>query len=379
MLTVAHVLKVLESQAPLGTAEAWDNVGLLVGNAKHRVTKVGVAVDLSAKALQLAKARKIQLLITHHPCIFPKSKGISRVTAGDKNPKTALIFDAIESGIAIAAYHTNFDRCALEVPQAISKGLGLVPRGRLIEKPTGSLVKLCVYVPVSHVEQVRTALAASGAGEIGNYDFCTFGVTGEGTFRGSASARPFLGKPGRMERAAEVRLETILPRGMEAAVLKGMRDAHPYEEIAYDLYPVEQRPSAHGLVRGLGYGFWGEFEHAKPFSDVARSVRRLFQVDGFLMTDPAPKKVKRVAFAAGKGASVVNAAAELGCDLMITGEAGYHESLEASSRLQSPMGVLELGHRESEAFFVPTVKSWLTRAGISAVGFEVKTQKFRTV
>lgn len=372
--TVGEVIRLLEAHAPSGTAESWDNVGLLVGDPNWKTSGAIVTIDLSEKALQMAQAKGIRLVINHHPCIFPKSKGISKITAG--SDKSGLIFEAIRRGIAVAACHTNFDRCALEVPQVISKGLGLVPRGRLIDKPQGSLVKLSVFVPDTHVNSVREALFQAGAGHIGNYDYCSFGAEGLGTFRGSSSTQPFLGTPGQLESAQETRLETVIPRGMEKAVLRALLAAHPYEEVAYDLYPVEQAPSGAGLVRGLGYGFWGEFPQPKPFSEVSRSVRRLFQVDGFLMTEPAPKKIRRVAFAAGKGASVIGAAASLGCDLMITGEAGYHEALAAS--VGGSMAVMELGHRESEFFFVETVKGWLKRKkfeGFKAVGLDLRTQK----
>jgi hypothetical protein len=228
-----------------------------------------------------------------------------------------------------------------------------------------------VFVPETHADRVRDALGQAGAGHIGNYDSCTFATPGEGTFRGSAKTRPFQGKPGRLERASEVRLETILPRGLKKSVLAALRAAHPYEEIAYDLYPLEQGPASLGLVHGLGYGFWGDFPSSKPFPEVTRSVTRGFNANGFVVTQPLPSRIKRIGYVAGKGASFVEAAAAAGCDLFITGEAGYHTALDGARK---GMAVLELGHRESEVFFIPTMESWLSKMGLKTFGLNLKTQ-----
>ncbi|MGZ3687855.1 MAG: Nif3-like dinuclear metal center hexameric protein, partial [Bdellovibrionota bacterium] len=264
------------------------------------------------------------------------------------------------------------DRCALEVAESISKGLGAKAQGRLFDKTRGLLTKLVVFVPQAHVEPVRTALAEAGAGAIGNYDFCTFGVAGEGTFRGGPDTQPFLGKPGVLEKAQEVRLETIFPTALKKRVLSALFEAHPYEEVAFDLYSLDQGPGEKGLVSGLGYGFWGEFPEPKAFSQVSKDVKSLFNIDGFWLTDPSPARVQKIAFAAGNGGSFVEAAAALGCDLFITGEAGYHSALDGARR---GMAVMELGHRESEFFFVKTMESWLTALGLRVISRDVPTQR----
>lgn len=382
--TVGDIIEKLNFHAPLAASESWDNVGLLVGDPDWKTSGAVVAIDLSAEAIELAKKRGYRLIINHHPCIFPKSKGISRVLA--HSGKTGLVFEAIRSGIAVACYHTNFDRCALEVVHSISSEMGLNPLGRLHEKSKPSLTKLSVFVPLTHQQKVRDALTAAGAGQVGNYDSCTFSQEGEGTFRGALGTRPFLGKPGFLEKVREVRIETIFPTGMDERVLRALRASHPYEEIAYDLYPLEQRPQARGLVKGLGYGFWGDFKQSKSFSELIKSVRSVFGTNGFLLTHPGLKqgkaakfrgRVQRVAFAAGNGGSFVEAAASQGCDLMITGEADYHQVLAVSTYGgKHPMGVLLLGHRESEKYFVDTLKSWLSDAGVKSIGLHLETQRF---
>ncbi|MCM2324302.1 MAG: Nif3-like dinuclear metal center hexameric protein [Oligoflexia bacterium] len=370
--SLSQIVSALEARAPSSTAESWDNVGLLVGDPDWKTSGAVISIDLNPEAIAEAKRRKYRLIVNHHPCIFPRGRGLSRILAGED--KTGFVFEAIRQGIAVAAYHTNFDKCALEVVQAAAQGLGVRPEGRLLDKPSGSLVKLSVFVPASHLEAVRTALCASGAGHIGRYDSCTFGTEGEGTFRGDHATKPFLGVPGILEKARETRLETVFPRGMEQRVLKALFAAHPYEEVAFDLYPVEQEPAGKGLVSGLGYGFWGDFPRPKPFSDLLKGVKSLFKLNGFLLTEPTSrlKKVRRVGFVAGKGDSFIPAAAAAGCDVFITGEADYHMALDGARR---GMAVLELGHTESERFFLSTMKSWVSAQKLGAVALDLQAQR----
>ncbi len=370
-LEVSAVLKLLENRAPRGTAESWDNVGLLMGKPSWKTKGAVLSIDLTAESIELAKARGFRLIINHHPCIFPKQTGIAQITS-------PLILDVIQSGIAVVSCHTNFDRSALEVVDVISKGLGVIPQGRLLDKPSDSLRKLVVYVPTSHLEKVREALCSAGAGEIGNYDFCTFSTQGEGTFRGSLATKPFQGRPGRLERAQEVRLETVLPRGMEQAVLKALWDSHPYEEVAFDIFPVEQVPSGKSIVKGLGYGFWGDLRRPKSFPELARSVKTVFNLKRIWVTGTGPLLVRRVGFAPGKGASFVNAAASAGCDVFITGETGYHSALAAANAVKTgrPMWVMELGHRQSEKFFLQIMKEWISETGLKTVILDKQVQAF---
>jgi dinuclear metal center YbgI/SA1388 family protein len=368
---VREVLAELERRAPSGTAESWDNVGLLAGDSEWKTGGAVVSIDLTPAALRRARASKAGLIVLHHPAIFPKNRGLSRVVPGGEGSLSRLLLEAIRSRIAIVACHTNFDRCALEVVEAVSRGLGAVPKGRLIDDPSGVLKKLVVYVPRSHAEPVQSAIFEAGAGQIGDYGSCSFGCEGEGTFRGGAGTNPFIGKPGMLERAAEVRLETVFPAGMERPVLKALVETHPYEEVAYDLYSVEQEPGSRGLVRGLGYGFWGEFPRPKPFSELSKNVRSLFKLDGFWITDSPPTRIRRIAFVAGKGASFIGAARAAGCDALITGETGYHAALDG---WRQGLAVMELGHRESELFFVKTMSSWLSQLGLHAVESNAPTQ-----
>jgi dinuclear metal center YbgI/SA1388 family protein len=369
------ILADLENRVPGATAEKWDNVGLLVGDSRSTAKLSGavISIDLTREAIRTAKRLGYGLILNHHPCIFPRSRGLSRVTAPGPG---ALVFEAARAGIAVVAAHTNFDRCALEVSDAVAKALGFSPIGRLYDEEGASFVKLVVFVPLTHLEKVRDAVCAAGAGKIGRYDTCAFAVEGEGTFRGGPETHPFLGRPGKLERAREARLETVFPRGLKKPVLAALRASHPYEEIAYDLYRVEQEPTAVGLVSGLGYGVYGDLPKALPFPEVLKRVKRAFGASGFALTEPEPKRVKRLGFVAGKGASFVESAKRAGCDLFITGEAGYHVAREAA---RDGVAVMELGHRESEVYFLRTVERWCREWGIRSKVLNTPVQSIRVL
>ncbi|MBU6374579.1 MAG: Nif3-like dinuclear metal center hexameric protein [Bdellovibrionales bacterium] len=364
-LKISEILRNIERRAPDSCSESWDNNGLLVGDPSWSTSTAVVSVDLTEESLALAKRVGAKLIVNHHPCIFPRSRGIARVAP------PSLVWKAIDAQVAVLACHTNFDRCALEVPQQISKALGVKVLGRLLEKPTESLKKLVVFVPDSHVDSVHAALSSASAGHVGNYDHCAFIAPGEGRFRGGDSTNPFLGKAGRLERAQELRLETIFPAGMEQIVLQALRASHPYEEIAYDIYSVEQKASSEGMTSGLGYGFYGDFNQATSIQSLVKKLVRTFEASGAVLT-PAGGKAsekgkassRRMGFVAGKGSSFISAALAARCDVFVTGEVDYHEALSAARR---GMTVVELGHRESERFYLKTMSSWLQEMGLKPV------------
>jgi dinuclear metal center YbgI/SA1388 family protein len=351
---IKEICQFLEHQVPLATAEKWDNVGLLCGDENAPFKGAVISIDLTAEAIQEAKTRGFNFILNHHPAIFPKSRGLTAFTA---EGRSELLYAAQKAGISVYSAHTNFDQCALEAMQWLSESLGFAPLGRLVADDDSALRKLVVFVPRTHLEKVSEALFQAGAGKIGNYDSCGFSVEGVGTFRGNARTRPFLGKPGQLETAKEARLETVFPQGLLKGVLRALRASHPYEEVAYDLYRVEQKvanPSP--WMSGLGYGFVAEVKKPIPFSAFVSRAFTVFGVNGALASLPHPKHVKRIGFTPGKGSSFVNAAIQAKCDVFITGETGYHDSREAALR---GLQVLEVGHRESEISFLLTAEKWL--------------------
>lgn len=366
-ILVSDVMRRLDEHAPVSAAEAWDNVGLLLGSSRSRVRSVIVSHDLTPTALSLARRKRASLIVVHHPCIFPRGKGPSRILEG------STLYDAIGAKVAVYASHTNFDRCALEVSDRVAKSLRISIRGRLLETPTESLMKLSVFVPHASLEKVREAAFDAGAGHVGAYDSCSFSSEGVGTFRGGAGSRPFIGKPARFERAREQKLEVVFPRGLENSVVRSVREAHPYEEVAYDLWKVDNPPAREGSVRGLGYGFFGDLARPTDVSKLIPQVARTFRTRGGIFTGKN-RKIRRIAFCPGKGSSFTHAAISNSSDLFVTGEVGYHAAREAASQ---GLGVLEIGHTESEYFFPIVVGKWLRQMRLSVTEFYENLQEKR--
>ncbi len=356
-MKIADLLKDLQKRAPFSTAEPWDNVGLLVGDPQQSAQKAIVSIDLTQEVLQAAKKSGATLIVNHHPCIFPKGRGPSHFTSGN------LAYEAARAGISVVALHTNFDRCALEVVESISMGLGVKPIGRLFESGQEELSKLIVFVPESSVEKVRQAICDVGAGVVGNYDQCSFSSPGEGTFRGGAGTRPAIGKPGKLERVQERKLETVFPRGLQRAVVQALYDTHPYEEPAFDLIAIQNESPKKGLISGLGYGFWGKLEKPCSWKEWVKRVQKTFELEAFQGPSNPPEQVRRAAFSPGKGSSFVSWVGSQSVDVFVTGEVGYHSALDGAKR---GVSVLELGHPQSELYFSKTVKTWLQEVGVQA-------------
>lgn len=376
--TVSDVLAALEDRAPSALAESWDNVGLLIGSARSKTSGVVVATDLSSEVLKIAKRKRYSLIVVHHPTIFPRQKGISRLIRASEpdDSLSSLMIESIESGVSIASCHTNFDRCSIEVADAVAREVGFKSIGRVFEEGGEPIKKLVVFVPETHVDSVRVALSNAGAGQIGRYDSCSFETRGTGTFRALEGANPTIGKKHRVESVKESRLELVFPAGRRSQVLRALRASHPYEEIAYDLFSVDQSPSREGLVRGIGYGVYGDFASQVSLAAALSRVKKTFKVKSALVTPAISsfgknKKIKRVAFTPGKGSSFASAVRSSNCDLFVTGELGYHAALELA---RSGVSTIELGHRESEYFFAPTIASWLREAGVQTAICQTRAQ-----
>ena len=191
-------------------------------------------------------------------------------------------------------------------------------------------------------------------------------------FVDSIEASPFFGKVGEMDEVEEIRLETIVVSGMEQIAIDALKAAHPYEEIAYDLYPVEQAPVMKGLVWGLGYGFVAKLKKPVSYDAFTKKVKSIFKVKNFLTNEFTPKKVQTIAFSPGKGTSFVRSARAHKADVYITGEVGYHASLDAT---RSGFNVMELGHRESERYFLLTFQAWFKEWKLKAQVLDERTQK----
>lgn len=320
--------------APLPLQESYDNAGLQVGIHEAEVKGALLCLDVTEEIIDEAVTSECNLIISHHPLLF---KPLKRITGASYVER--CILKAISNDIAIYSAHTNLDNANGGVNFKIAQKLGLEDV-KILSPKENSLLKLAVYVPVSHAASVRNALFAAGCGTIGNYDCCSYNLRGEGTFRAGADCSPFCGEIGTLHTEEEVRIETILPAYIKNKVLKAMLAVHPYEEPAYDIYPLcNQWPA-------VGTGVIGELPEPVDAKDFLLRVKGIFGVERLMHTALQNKKIRRIALCGGAGASFARDAAAAQADIYITGEGHYHDMFDYSEG----MIMAVIGHYESEQF-----------------------------
>ena len=374
-MKIKQVLEMIESRIPTLASEEWDRVGLISGDSNQSFKGVVIGVDLTEGLFSQALKSKANLIILHHPPLFPKGRGVERLILGKSNDLHTLLLKAFQRNICVYVAHTNFDRCALDGMMRLASDLGGEAYARVWEKPAAGktiLKKLVTYIPVDHYEKVRDSLYMVGCGHIGNYDCCGFGVSGVGNFLPLQGASPFFGKVGEMDEVEEIRLETIVVAGMEQVAIETLMKNHPYEEVAYDLYPVEQNPVKRGMVWGLGYGFVAKLKKPVPYAVFAKRVKKVFKIKNFLTNGLTPKTVQTIAFSPGKGSSFIQSVKTHQADVFITGEVGYHGSMDAT---RTGLNIMELGHRESEHYFLLTFQAWFKEWHLKAQILDERTQR----
>ena len=341
---VSDVVGIINKFAPFATAEEWDNVGLQVGDSTAPTERIMVSLDPCREAIEAAIHQQCRLLLTHHPFIF---KPLKRITLNDH--LGSLISHTIKHDLAVVSLHTNLDIAAGGVNDLLARRLGLVSCQPLKVTGTEELVKLAVFVPRGHEERVLDALSRFSS-VIGKYRDCSFQAPGTGTFRPLEGAKPFIGEIGTRQQVEEVRLEVLLRNGDLASALNALVKAHPYEEPAFDLYPLLNRGESHGLGR-IG-------ELASPISlrEFAVAVKERLAAAGVRMVGAADHAVKKVAVCGGSGASLLREAHFRGADLLVTGDVKYHEAREAEDL---GIALLDAGHFATERLMVEGVKELL--------------------
>ncbi|AEN73710.1 NGG1p interacting factor 3 protein, NIF3 [Rhodothermus marinus SG0.5JP17-172] len=346
--TVREIAAALEAWAPPGSAQSYDNVGLQVGDPEQPVRRALLALDLTPAVLEEARALEAELIITHHPLLF---RPLRQLTPDGLVSSLALRLAA--SGIALYSIHTNLDAAPGGVSFALAEHLGLKDV-QFLAKMEQALYKLVTFVPASHFEQVREALAEAGAGRIGNYEACAFATRGTGYFRPGDMARPFIGEPGKLESAEELRLEVEVARWDLPRVLAAMRAAHPYEEVAYDVYPVEQPYTRAGL------GAIGRLEKPEPLRDFLQRVAERLQTDSLRYVGDPDASVETVAVCGGAGADLIGRALSAGADAYVTADLTYHRFFEVLDNDGRPrMALIDAGHYETEALTEALLATWL--------------------
>ena len=342
-------------------AEDWDNVGLQVGDPGAPLERVMVALDPCLEAVQAARTAGAQALVTHHPLLF---RPIKRLTPDDAVGQ--VLWSAVRDGVAIVSAHTNLDSAVDGLNSWLAKKLG-VEQPLPLQTLAGDYLKLIVFVPVGHEEAVADALFSAGGGQIGAYDHVSFRSRGEGTFRPGPGAQPYIGTVGEIEKTEEFRLETILPKRKLLRVLEKMQKAHPYEEVAYDLLPLQNQ------VPGAGLGRIGKLDRAMILGDFAARVKASLGCNHLRLIGADAMPVRKVALCGGSGAFLLQTAHRQGADVLVTGDVKYHEARQAE---ELGIALIDAGHFATEQLMIDQVTKSLQAAARQhnwGVAFEAYT------
>jgi dinuclear metal center YbgI/SA1388 family protein len=343
-LTVQEFQNQFESITPPDVAWKGDNVGLQIGRPTDTINKVLVALDVTLDVVHEAVRNKINFIVTHHPLLFHPVKNITP----DTRAGNLALFIA-EKKINLYAAHTNLDSVQWGVNFCLAETLGL-KNVKILSPITESLKKIVVFVPKTHIDQVANAMYDAGAGMFTKYDHCSFRGDGIGTFRGMNTAQPFLGTVGILETASEIRLEMLCESWKVKKVLAAMIHAHPYEEVAYDIYPLTNRNTEYGL------GAIGELSNALDEKSFLNRVKRTLKVK-MLRYTTGKRSIKKVAVCGGSGSEFIIDAIRQNADAMITADVKYHTFQDCEEKIL----LIDAGHFETEQIVLPALVKEIKR------------------
>lgn len=365
VVTLADVTAALDGLYPPSLAEPWDAVGLVCGDPASSVTRVLFAVDPTPEVAAEAVAGGFDLLVTHHPLYLG---GTTTVAATD--PKGRVVQDLVRAGSALFVAHTNADRAREGVNDALAALFDLRDTAPLEPVPQ-QLDKLVVFVPIADAEKLRQALCEAGAGRLGDYDRCTWSTTGEGTFRPLPGAQPAIGAVGELERVAEVRIETVVPRAARRTVLEALHATHPYETPAYDVIPLVDLPS------GVGLGRVGDLAEPVTFAELVEIAAHVLPSTSWGVRgagDP-DAVVRRLAVCGGSGDGAIGAAVAAGAQAYLTSDLKHHRTSERPMGL----GLIDAAHWATEQPWLSTAAAALTRVvGVETVVSTIRTDPWTT-
>jgi dinuclear metal center YbgI/SA1388 family protein len=349
--TVGTWMSLVHGLYPPHHAAGWDNVGLQVGDPDWPVERVLVSLDVTGAVVEEAAAGPPTLVLAHHPLLF---RPLTRLAPDTASGRTALA--AARHGVAVAAAHTNLDVASdgAGTSDPVARALGLRGATSLVtDVHEGRRLKLVTFVPHDDVDVVVDALAAAGAGRIGDYDRCHFRLDGTGSFRPGAGTDPHVGQVGAVHHEPETRVEMELPRPAVGAVVRALRVAHPYEEVAYDLYPVAD-------ADGHGLGVVGDLPSPMPLRALAARLRDGLPAPGLRYAGQPDRIVRRVAAVGGAGDGHIGTALGAGADVYVTGDLRHHVTLDA---LEQGLALVDAGHHAVEVAAMP---HWIERLTAAA-------------
>lgn len=344
-MKLKDIISFLEDLAHPSLQESYDNAGLITGNSEMEIRSAIVCLDSTEEVIDEAISNGVNLVIAHHPIVF---SGIKKLNG--KNYVERVIIKAIKNDIAIYAIHTNLDNVMHGVNEMICKKIGL-KNLKILSPKSKILRRLITFAPHEQAEEVRQAMFDAGAGHIGDYSKCSFNSEGEGTFKGSEDTDPFIGKPGELTRTREMKIETIYPVSKEKEVLKALIDAHPYEEVAYDIFTLENNYDR------IGSGMVGELEKEEDEMEFLKRLSGVFKAQGIRYSSLRKKRVRKVAVCGGSGSFLLPNAISEGADIFVTADFKYHQFFDADNKVV----IADVGHYESEQFTMDLLKEELNK------------------
>jgi dinuclear metal center YbgI/SA1388 family protein len=333
-MRIQQVTDILEDFAPPSLQESYDNAGLIIGSRKNEVSGILISLDVTEEVIDEAIALGYNLIVAHHPIVMGAIKRFN-----GNNYVERCVIKAIKHDIAIYACHTNADSVLNGVNGKICEKLGLT-NCKILAPKNGELLKMVTFVPQDYAEKVRTSIFNAGAGHIGHYDSCSFNVSGEGTFRAGEQTNPFVGQVGELHAEKEIRIETIIPSYLQGKVLNALLSSHPYEEVAYDFYPLENS------WEQAGSGMVGDLETPEDEMLFLHRVKEIFECGSIKYTPLLHKSIKKVAVCGGAGSFLLNKAKAAKADVFISGDFKYHQFFDAEDEIV----IADIGHFESEQF-----------------------------
>lgn len=342
-MKIFEVVDYFEQIIPLDLQESYDNCGLQLGDTLQELTSALITLDITEKTIAEAIVKNCNLIISHHPLIFQGIKKITGATASER-----IIEQALKHNICIYCSHTCLDNNYSGLNMFIAEKIGLQDV-KILEPTKNLLKKLVVFCPVDHAENVRNALFSAGAGHIGNYSACSFNTNGAGSFKAEENARPFVGEPFQLHFEPEIRIETIFPDHLRHQVIQAMLQSHPYEEVAYDIYPLDNEyPRA-------GSGAIGTLSKDTEVAEFMAMLKNIFKTPCIRHNQTSRNTIRKVALCGGSGSFLVRTAIKDKADILITADIKYHEFFNEKIILA------DVGHYESEIFSTELIASIITK------------------
>lgn len=343
MVTAKQIIESMERWAPPHYAESWDNVGLMVGSKQREVSKIITSLDITPEVVDYAISEQAQMIISHHPFIF---KGIKSLNLD--SPQGHVIEKLIKNDIVVYSAHTNLDIAEGGLNDMLASRLGLVNVKGFVPTGADTLYKITTFVPVDAADAVRDAMAKAGAGRIGNYEACSFSFTGEGRFRGNDESHPVVGEAGSLTVLPEVAINVIVDSNHKQAVIEAMKAAHPYEEVAYEVFAM------HEPNMGRTLGRVGELPESMDFESFREHIQESLPHANVRFGGIKKETVKIVALCSGGGAEFIKNAIK--ADAYVTGDLKYHDA-----QLAKELGVLvvDAGHFGTEEIVADGIRDYL--------------------